>query len=256
LLRPRQFLFLLLLPLAPDYLSGQAEVSAPENLPGQAPLSVIGYSVPGIDFTPLQAIFAKVTRGGVEEASVEITNRRPTPLKIAEIVNPSQRFTARVETVEEGRRFRLTVTLKGEGQAGKQQQILELKTNLEDAPVLRIPVNTFVTERVRTFPDSVFMGRYPISEIRGKPDSAKGRAQTLMVYREGTKDFEITVSSDVPYLRISSERGPNGDRYENTIWIDPDLAQPGKIQGNILIQTNDPEFPKLTVPVWGDLQAK
>ena len=242
--RPKHFSLLLLLTVAPADLSGQ----------GQA--SIVGYSVERIDFEPLQAIFAKVTRGAVQEASVEITNRRATPLRIGKIVNPSQRFTARVETLEEGKRFRLIVTLKGEGEAGKQQHVLELETNLEDTPVLKIPVNTFVTEKVRTFPDSVFMGRYPLSEIRGNPAMAKRRAQILMVYRDGTSQFQITVSSDLPYLKISSERGPKGDRYENMIWIDPDLAQPGEIRGNIIIETNDPDFPKLTVPVTGQLQPK
>jgi len=226
------------------------------NLPGQRQVAIRGYPVEGIKYDPLPAIFTVATRGAVQEASLEITNGRPAPLKIIDIVNPSQRFTARVETLEEGKRFRLVVTLKGEGPAGKQQEILELKTNLEDAPVLRIPVNTYVREKVRTFPDSVFMGRYGINEIRGDTALAKRRAQILMVYREGTDQFQVMVSSDVPYLKISSERGPKGDRYENTIWIDPDLAQPGEIKGNIIIETNDPEIPKLTVPVTGRLLPK
>ena len=245
LFRPQHFSFILLLTVALGNLSGQSQVV------------IRGYSVEGIDYKPMPAIFVTVTRGaGAGEASLEITNRRPTPLKIGDIVNPTKRFAARVETLEEGKRFRLIVTLKGEGPAGKQQHILELKTNLEDAPVLKIPVNTFVREKVRTFPESVFMGRYPISEIRGNPALAKQRSQILMVYRDGTTDFEITASSDIPYLKISSERGPKGDRYENTIWIDPDLAQPGQIKGNVIIKTNDPDFPKLTVPVTGDLQPR
>ena len=244
LFRPQHFSFILLLTIALGNTSGQNQVV------------IKGVAVDGIDFKPLPAIFATVTRGGIQESSLEITNNRTTPLKIGDIVNPSNRFTARVETLEEGKHFRLIVTLKGEGQAGKQQHILELNTNLEDAPILKIPVNTFVREKVRTFPESVFMGRYPLSEIQGNPDQARKRAQILMVYREGIPEFEIKVSSDVPFLKFSSERGPRGDQYENTIWIDPELAKPGQIKGNIIIETNDPEFPKLTVPVWGDLQAR
>jgi hypothetical protein len=245
LFRPQYFSFVLLLTVALGNLSA-----------GQNQIVIPGFAAEGIDFKPLPVIFATVNRGGTQEVSLEITNHRATPLKIGEIVNPSERFTARVETLEEGKRFRLIVTLKGEGAAGKQQHILELKTNLEDTPVFKIPVNTFVREKVRTFPDSVFMGRYPISEIRGNLAIAKQRAQILMVYREGIPKFEITVTSDIPYLKITSERGPDGDRYENTIWIDPDLAKAGPIKGNIIIKTNDPDFPKLTVPVWGDLQDK
>ncbi len=226
------------------------------NLPGQRQVAIRGYQVEGINFEPLPAIFITVARGAVKEASLEITNRRPVPLKIGDIVNPSPRFTARVETLEKGKRFRLVVTLKGEGPAGKKQDVLELKSNLEDAPVLRIPVNTWVREKVRTFPDSVFMGRYPISEIRDNPTVARKRAQILMVYRDGTDQFQARVSSDIPFLKITSERGPKGDRYENTIWFDPELAQPGDIKGNIIIETNEPEVPKLVVPVTGQLQPK
>jgi hypothetical protein len=226
------------------------------NLLGQRQLAIPAYPVKGIEYKPLPVIFMTVSRGAVEEASIEITDRRPGPLKIGDIVNPSRRFTARVETLEEGRRFRLVVTLKGEGPAGKQQDILELKTNFEDAPVLRIPVHTYVHEKVYTFPDSVFMGRYPISEIRDDPAMAKKRAQILMVYRKGTNQFQAQVTSDIPFLKITSERGPNGDRYENTIWFDPELAQPGDIKGNIIIETNEPDVPRLVVPVTGQLQPK
>ena len=104
------------------------------DLPGQRQIAIRGYPVEGISYDPLPAIFTTVSRGAVKEASLEITNQRPGPLKIGEIVNPSRRFTARIETLEEGKRFRLVVTLKGEGPAGKQQDVLELKTNLEDAP--------------------------------------------------------------------------------------------------------------------------
>jgi hypothetical protein len=242
--RPYYFFFILLLAFA---LS---------NLFSQEPIVIQGIKVEGIDFKPWPVIFVTVNRGGTQEATLEITNNRATPLKIGKIVNPSEQLTARVETLEEGKRFNLVVTLKGEGPAGKKQQFLELKTNFEDTPVFRIPVNTYVKEKVRTFPDSVFMGRFPLSEIKGNSDLAKRRAQILMVYRDGIPKFEITVTSDVPWIKISSERGPTGDRWENTIWIDPDLAQPGKIDGNITIKTNDPDFPQLTVPVWGDIQAR
>jgi len=41
-------------------------------------------------------------RGAVQESSIEITNRRQAPLEILEVINPNQRFKARVETLEEG----------------------------------------------------------------------------------------------------------------------------------------------------------
>ena len=222
----------------------------------QNQVAIKAFPVDGIELKPLPAIFVVAARGSEKHASVELTNHRPEPLEILDIGNPSERFTARVETLEEGRRFRVVVTLKGKGQAGKRQEILELRTNLADAPILRIPVNTRVRERVYTFPESVFMGRYPLSEIQSDQALARSRVQILMVYRKETTGFEIKVSSDISFLTIESEQGPKGDRWKNTIYYDVEKATAGKVQGKIFIETNDPDIPKLEVPVWGDLQPR
>jgi hypothetical protein len=77
-----------------------------------------------------------------------------------------------------------------------------------------------------------------------------------MIYRKNTTGFEIKVTSDIPFLNIKSERGPQGDRWENTLWLDPGRVQPGDFIGTIVIATNDPEVPKLEVTVSGVLLDK
>jgi len=245
-----------MIPPSVRFLAVSALLSvAAASLPLQAQIKIPAYPVEGIDYEPLPAIFVVAPRGTVREASIEIINRKSEALEIIGIENPSTRFTARIETLEPGRRYRLTVTLKGEGPVGKQRDVLLLKTNLERAPVLRIPVNTSVREIVYTFPGAVFLGRFGISEIKGKPEAARGMAQILMVYRKGMPGFEIKVTSDLP-LKISSERGPNGDQWENWVWLDPERVEPGEIKGTIFIETNDPDIPKLSVPVTGQLLPK
>jgi hypothetical protein len=220
--------------------------------PNPVPVVIPVASAEGIDFEPLPAIYAVAQRGTVKEASLEIINRRAEPLEIKGIENLSKRFTARTETLEPGRRYRLIVTLKGEGPAGDQVDYIRIKTNREKDSVIRVPVNTRVRERVYTFPQSVFLGRYEMGQIKD-PKAARGFAQTLMVYRKGIPGFRIKLSSDVPFLRFESELGPNGDQWENAVWIDPEKAAPGEIKGNIFIETNDPKVPKLVVPVTGRL---
>ncbi|MBK5291869.1 MAG: hypothetical protein JJE04_09370 [Acidobacteriia bacterium] len=230
--------------------------AAAASLPLRAQIKIPTYPVDGIAYEPLPVVFALAPRGTVKESFIEIINRKPEPLEITGIENPSTRFAARIETLEAGRRFRLTVTLKGEGPSGKQSHVLLLKTNLASAPVLKIPVNTFVQEKVYTFPESVFLGRFGISEIKGKTQASRGMAQILMVYRKGRPGFDIKVTSDVPFLKIESELGPKGDQWENTIWLDAERAEPGEIKGTIFIETNDPDIPKLSVPVTGRLLPK
>jgi hypothetical protein len=231
-------------------------VSAQPALLGQVsqmPVTIPGAAAEGIEFEPLPAIYAVAPRGTVKEASLVIINRKPEPLKIKGIENPSRRFTARMETLEPGRRYRLIVTVKGEGPAGDQSDILRVKTNLKNDPVLRIPVNTRVREKVYTFPQSVFLGRFNLGQIKGDIKAARAAGQMLMVYRKGIPGFRIKLSSDVPFLRFTSELGPRGDQWENSIWIDPEQAKPGEIKGSIFIETNDPDIPRLVVPVTGRL---
>lgn len=217
------------------------------------PVAIPAPTAEGIDFEPLPAIYAVAQRGTVKEASLVIVNRNREPLEITGIENPSRRFTVRTETLEPGRRYRLIVTVKGEGPVGDRVDIIKVKTNREKDPVIRIPVNTRVRERVYTFPQSVFLGRFNLGQIRGDPKAARAAGQTLMVYRKGISGFQIKLSSDVPFLRFASELGPNGDQWENSVWIDPEQAKPGDIKGSIFIETNDREVPRLVVPVTGRL---
>lgn len=81
-------------------------------------------------------------------------------------------------------------------------------------------------------------------------------AQIHMIYCKNTTGFEIRVSSNIPFLNIKSEQGPKGDRWENTLWLDSERVQPGDFSGTIVVETNDPEVPKLEVTVSGVLLDK
>jgi hypothetical protein len=243
----------------PRFLAGAVLLAAVSAQPAllaqvsQVPVAIPAPAVQGIDFEPLPAIYVVAPRGTVKEASLVIINRNKDPLKITGIENPSRRFTARTETLEAGRRYRLVVALKGEGPVGDQRDFVRVKTNLENDPVIRIPVNTRVREKVYTFPQSVFLGRFNVGQIKSDPETGRGAGQMLMVYRKGIPGFKIKLSSDVPFLKFSSEPGPRGDQWETSVWIDPELAKPGEINGKIFIETNDPEIPRLVVPVTGKL---
>lgn len=244
--------------IVPRFLTGVLllAVSAQPALMAQVspmPVPIPAPAVEGIDFEPLPAIYVVAPRGAVKEGSLVIINRNRDPLEITGVENPSRRFTARTETLEAGRRYRLVVTVKGDGPAGDQLDFVQVKTNREKDPVLRIPVNTRVREKIYTFPQSVFLGRFDLGQIKGDPVAARAAGQMLMVYRKGIPGFKIKLSSDVPFLKFASELGPKGDQWENSVWIDPERAKAGEIKGSIFIETNDPEIPRLVVPVTGRL---
>jgi hypothetical protein len=199
------------------------------------------------------AFFVTVDRNRVQEQSVEIRGQETEPLRIEKVDFSSQRAAVALETVEEGRRYRLTLRVKGEGPAGRKTEMIRLTTSSTRMPVFQIPVNTYVRERVYTFPDAVDLGALPISAIRKNPELLTRTAQTLMIYRKETKEFHAQATSDVPALSIRSEQGPAGDRWQFTLTLNEALVHVGPIRGSIVIETNDPEFPRITVPVSGHI---
>ena len=120
-------------------------------------------------------------------------------------------------------------------------------------PLIRIPANTLLRERVYTFPDEVDLGALRLADTVKQPDLLERTAQTLMMYQWGGSDFRVHLHTDLPLLDLKWNRGQKGDRYQATIKLIPEKLQAGPIKGNISIETNDPEFPSLTVPVTGSI---
>jgi hypothetical protein len=82
---------------------------------------------------------------------------------------------------------------------------------------------------------------------------ADGASLTLMIHQEGGTDFKARVSTDIPGLSPKSERGPKGDQYQAQVTLNLQRIPAGPIKGSIFIDTNDPQFPRLIVPVHGQI---
>jgi Protein of unknown function (DUF1573) len=211
-----------------------------------------GVVVPRVEFRPYAAFFLSGDRRAPAEASIEIVNHQETPLRITRIEHPVDRFAARLDPLEEGKRYRLSIALRTDAAAGLREDVIALHT--DEGRILRVVANTRLRERVYTFPVEVDLGRLSTAATQG-PESVRAAAQTLMVYQVEGKDFQAKFSADVPGLLVSAERGPKGDRWQATITLDPSAAKAGPLRGSIIIETNDSEFPRLVVPVTGSILA-
>ena len=203
-----------------------------------------------VEAIPRPAFLVVTERGHVSEQSIELVNHESTPLEITDVNHLRDRFATRVETIEAGQRYRLTLTLDGKGVGGRRTDSIVVKTSSQSTPVVTILANTFVRERVYTFPDSIDFGALPLSPLETDPALIQKLAQTLMVYRK-EPGFEVKVTSDLDLLDIRAERGPSGDRWQATITLKRERLRPGPLTGTIYIETNDPEFSSLSVPITG-----
>ncbi len=135
--------------------------------------------------------------------------------------------------------------MSGEGPAGKRVDTIPLVTGDAEYPVVNVRARTLLRERVYTFPESVDLGR--IEAARTDPGA---HDTSVMVYQKDGKDFQVTASTDVPFLRLRAEKSPvYGDRWQIFLSVDPARLARGRTTGTLTIGTNDPQFVLLRVPV-------
>ena len=212
----------------------------------QVNLTFAGHIIPAIELSPMPAFFVAGQRGRGNRAGIEIVNHESEPLTIEKIEHPTERFTTQLETLKRGQRYRLTLALKPDGPGGKTSDIILMRTSSKRMPVLKVGANTYLYEKVHTFPDVVEFGTWHVGD-------AGHAAVILMIHQEGGSDFKVQLSTDVPGLSLKSERGSKGDRYQAEITLISEKGRVGPIKGSIFIDTNDHEFPRVVVPVRGQI---
>jgi len=212
----------------------------------QARLSFSGHIVPAIELSPRPAFFVAGQRGKGNRASIEIVNHESEPLRIEKIEHPAERFATQLEALKPGQHYRLTLALKPDGPGGRSARTILIKTSSKRMPVLKVGANTYLYERVHSFPDVVDFGTWRAAEVGGA-------TMTLMIHQEGGSGFRAQLSTDVPGLNLKSERGPKGDQYQVEITLVSDKVHVGPMKGSIFIDTNDSEFPRIIVPVSGQI---
>jgi len=217
-------------------------------------IEITGKIIPPIEVAPRPVFIVSTTRGETASATLNIVNHEPKPLYIQGVKSDSTRFKVQLGSVDPGQNYTLKLTLTGQAKAARLKEDIFLFTSSEESPVLTVPAYTVVRERVHTFPEQIDLGVIHLAELQRRPDLIQRHEETLMVYQEKGKAFKAMALTDLTFLRIVSEPARSGDRCQLTIIVDGDMLTPGKIEGNIGIQTNDPEFPLLNVPVTGEIR--
>ncbi len=235
---------------------GEAVVNLSDPTLPEIRFAFKGTVKPPIELLPMFAFFVTTQRGQPEENSIEIAGYEQEPLVILKVDHPTDRFTTRLETMQAGRRYRLTLAIKPDGPGGNHTEMIRLHTSSLTAPILEIPANTHLRERIYTFPDQIDLGSLPLSLLVRDPSAAGKLARTLSLYQVGGSNLEADFSTDLPMVRVVAERGWKGDHYHATVVLIPEKLRAGPLSGSIHIRTNDPEFPALSVPLTGTIQER
>ncbi len=203
-----------------------------------------------IEVAPWPAFFVAGQKGKITEQSLDIINHESVPVLIRAVEHPTDNFTTKLETVDPGWHYRLTLILNANGVTGRHSDRIILRTSSAQNPTVLVEANTILRARVHTFPDALDIGTLRLSDIASNPSLLR-QGQILMVYQDGGTDFRVSARSSLDCISMSVGRSPAGDRYQILVSLLPDKLNVGAIGGEIIIRTSDPEFPELSVPVKG-----
>ena len=210
-----------------------------------------------IDIEPVPAVFLSAFRGEDVRRELTLRSNQPRPVTMHLDSAAGTHYVADLATVEPGKTWRLTVKPAPGTPPGRYEETLELASADPAIGTLRLAVHVFVKADVYANPDEIDFGEVPLGRIRDLPGAVPFLEQLVMIKkREGT--FRVRgLHSDVAALEL---RATPASRDSGSFRIDAGLRreplQPGSLEGTIWIDTDDPQFPRLTVRVRGRIVEK
>src|SRR5207244_13633374 len=133
--------------------------------------------------------------------------------------------------------------------AARRNEKITLVNPSREHPLLQVQAHTNVNERVHVFPDRIDFGSISINDLKAHSETVESLATSLMVYQDGGKDFQISATTDIPFLELSTSQAQLKDRYEVRVKVAPEKLKTGEVNSAVVVMTNDPEFRRLPTAV-------
>lgn len=132
--------------VAPDApvgpVSGELVVHTNHPKAGDIPIKVYGVVRALVHVTPPQIQFGSVESKLRPGRNVIVVNNRPgnDTLEVTKVAVDDPAFVANASTIEEGKRYQVSVTVKEDAEAGPRDATLTISTNDPDYPTIAVPV--------------------------------------------------------------------------------------------------------------------
>lgn len=210
-------------------------------------LALAAGKAPLVEVSPHDRAYFFTVRGSGGEQRLTLTSHAGHPLKLGEAVADSRWFHPRLKPVAPGTRWEVAIALDPATPAGRYEGTVTIATGDPAQPRVEIPVRALVEEVVSAVPAAVYFGTLRTASLGGD----LGRKQVIVTRHRG-KGFQVLeAKSDLPFLTLEVAPQESGKSYRIGIALVPAKVPKGKIEGTLTIRTNDPAFPRLTLPVRG-----
>jgi hypothetical protein len=194
-----------------------------------------------------ELMFGLMARKELAERSVEIVSKYDKPIRLKLEPLESDRVAVRMETLEEGKRFKVTATTKPPLPYGQLIATARIRTGLAFLPELPIRISGFVQPAITVEPEKIvipgFIDRRTLRILR----VSSRREKPIKITDISTSD-ECVAAELLPESSENSGRRVAGQILKVKVSLPPASELPEK-GVEITIKTDDPEFKELVVPV-------
>lgn len=202
-----------------------------------------------VQVEPHDRVYFFTVRGEPAEKAVEVVNRQEQPLKILDVQSSNPLFRAEARPVLAGRRYGIAITLDPAAAVGQHRGTVTVRTDSRAYPALAIQALAQVKDVVHTSISQISFSTFAFESL----DLEAVHQRSVTVEKHGASDFEVLrATTDVPFLEVDVLPQRTGQSYLVRVRIVKGQVKRGMtIQGTLVIETNDPAFPRLELPISG-----
>ena len=204
-----------------------------------------------VQLEPSDRVYFFTVKGDTARKQLEVINHQQGPLAIVGVSASDPLFQVQSEALEAGQRYRVTVTLDPAAPVGDHRAIITVKTDSRAYATLEIRAWARVKDVVHTSISRIDFSALEYASLNLEAVSRR----TVLVEKDRGTDFRVLrATTDVPFLSTQIEPQKPGQSYLVHVQIMRDRVKRGiKIVGTLVIETNDPAFRRLELPITGSI---
>lgn len=234
-------------------VKGQALLFLNDKKQPKVVLTLTGTVISPIDILPFPAVYLSQFTGEHVSRSVTIKNNQDHKFDITKLEPKGKNFSASLKVLELGKQYQIDVVVPPETAIGRYQEALILHTNDKIYPKINIGMNVLVKPDIYITPESLEFGQVNLTKIKENPSILNLIEQDFLVKRKIGDMTVKGISTDVPFLKLTLDPVGKAQNFQIDVGLALDKLAPGKFNGSIILETDDPEFSKLSVPVSGEI---
>lgn len=212
------------------------------------PLVMQGEITTEVQVQPAQLYLGRLRRGSPTVRTLSVLFDADKPIEITQVRhdNPAIRVEAEDVQLDGKRGKRLRVSVAKTAVLGRLDSTLTITTTSAKKPILNVPVFGSVEGDVTVEPPQVSFGIVNPANIKTRSVRIVNHAATPLRIVEVTSSLEAVVpelNEVTPGREFRLRLRADGTRHT------------GKLRGSIQVMTDHPEQPRLTIPVFGAVNA-